>query len=278
MSTDPPVDTAHPAKLAEDVVFATDGARMNAILYEAGGAGPHPTAILLHGFPGNERNLDLAQALRRAGWNAVFFHYRGTWGSRGQFSFANVLEDAASVLAQVREPAFAQAHRIDPERIALIGHSMGGFAALITASEHDDVACAVSLAGANFGLLAVTLGDSKAAVAAGERFMLWGHGPIPGIDGALLINDLLEHAAAYDLTKRAPALARKPMLLVAGRRDTVARPEQHHTPLAAAIAAQPGAQLSQLVLDSDHAFSDSRVALAHGVLDFLAQECTRRGT
>ena len=106
---------------------------MNAILYEAAGAGPHPTAILLHGFPGNERNLDLAQSLRRAGWNAVFFHYRGTWGSRGDFSFANVLEDAAAVLAQVREPAFARAHRIDPDRIALIGHSMGGFAALITA-------------------------------------------------------------------------------------------------------------------------------------------------
>ena len=45
------------------------------------------TVILLHGFPGNERNLDLAQAIRRSGWNAVFFHYRGAWGSGGVFSF-----------------------------------------------------------------------------------------------------------------------------------------------------------------------------------------------
>lgn len=273
VSADPPVDAAQPAKLAEDVSFTSGGARMNAILYEAAGAGPHPTAILLHGFPGNERNLDLAQSLRRAGWNAVFFHYRGTWGSRGDFSFANVLEDAAAVLAQVREPAFAQAHRIDPDRIALIGHSMGGFAALITASEHDEVECAISLAGANFGVLAVTLTDGTAAESARQRFELWGTGPIPGISGEALIADLREHAAAYDLTKRAPALATKPVLLVAGSRDTVARPEIHHAPLATAIAAQPGAQLSQLVLDSDHAFSDSRVALAHGVLDFLAQEC-----
>ena len=32
----------------------------------AAGAGPHPTMLLLHGLPGNERNLDLAQAARRA--------------------------------------------------------------------------------------------------------------------------------------------------------------------------------------------------------------------
>jgi pimeloyl-ACP methyl ester carboxylesterase len=274
VSADPPVDLANPAKLAEDVSFTSGGARLNAILYEAAGAGPHPTAILLHGFPGNERNLDLAQALRRAGWNSVFFHYRGTWGSGGEFSFAHVLEDAAAVLAQVREPAFAKAHRIDPSRIALIGHSMGGFAALLTASEHDEVECAVSLAGANLGLLAVTLSDGAAADGAAQRFEQWGSGPIPGISGKALITDLREHAAAYDLTKRAPALAKKPVLLVAGRRDTVARPELHHSPLAGAIASQPGAQLTQIVLDSDHAFSDSRIALAHGVLDFLAQECT----
>jgi hypothetical protein len=34
----------------------------------------------LHGFPGNERNFDVAQALRRAGYAALVFHYRGSWG------------------------------------------------------------------------------------------------------------------------------------------------------------------------------------------------------
>ena len=43
----------------------------------ANGQGPHPTIVLLHGFPGNEKNLDLAQSLRRAGYNVLFFHYRG---------------------------------------------------------------------------------------------------------------------------------------------------------------------------------------------------------
>ena len=41
--------------------------RLLSVLYTAGGEGPHPTVILLHGIPGCERNLNLAQALRRAG-------------------------------------------------------------------------------------------------------------------------------------------------------------------------------------------------------------------
>jgi uncharacterized protein len=274
VSQDPPVDLANPARLVDDVSFTSGGARMNAIVYEAAGAGPHPTAILLHGFPGNERNLDVAQALRRAGWNAVFFHYRGTWGSRGDFSFTHVLEDAAAVLAQVRAPEFARAHRIDPSRIVLIGHSMGGFAALMVASEHGELECVASLAGANLGALGAGFADPAQAQQAGDTFERWASGPIPGISGAALTTELRENARRFDLLQRAGALSKKPVLLVAGSRDTVAKPEQNHTPLAAAIAAQPGARLTQVVLDSDHAFSDARIALTHAMLDFLAQECT----
>lgn len=63
---DPPADAAHPASL-EVVHFPSQGVAMNGVLYRAAGAGPHPTAILLHGLPGAEQNLDVAQAMRRAG-------------------------------------------------------------------------------------------------------------------------------------------------------------------------------------------------------------------
>lgn len=273
LAEDPPDDPAYPARLAEDTGFESDGARMNAVLYEAAGAGPHPTAIVLHGFPGNERNLDLAQALRRAGWNTVFFHYRGTWGSEGSFSFSHVLEDVAAVLDTLRDPVFARAHRIDPAHIALIGHSMGGFAALIVGSERDDVVCVASLAGANLGLTAASLSDPATARRVGASFQDWGSGPIRDLSGAALASELRENARRFDLVQRAPQLASKPVLLVAGLRDTVARPELHHAPLVAAIAAQPGARLEHQELDADHAFSGSRVALARSVLGFLAREC-----
>lgn len=55
-----------------EINFESHGNRLNGIVYLANGAGPHPTVVLLHGFPGNEKNLDLAQALRRDGFNVLF--------------------------------------------------------------------------------------------------------------------------------------------------------------------------------------------------------------
>jgi pimeloyl-ACP methyl ester carboxylesterase len=64
----------------ETFQIPSHGALLNAFVYVAAGAGPHPAVVLLHGFPGNERNLDLAQDMRRAGWDVLYFDYRGSWG------------------------------------------------------------------------------------------------------------------------------------------------------------------------------------------------------
>ncbi|HEY3825723.1 MAG TPA: hypothetical protein VGL82_14260 [Bryobacteraceae bacterium] len=77
--TDPAADKANPAAM-QSLQIPSHGALLNAFVYVAAGAGPHPTVVLLHGFPGNERNLDLAQSVRRAGWNVIYFDYRGSWG------------------------------------------------------------------------------------------------------------------------------------------------------------------------------------------------------
>src|ERR1700722_11389593 len=106
------------------------GSMLNALVYVAAGAGPHPAVILLHGFPGNERNLDLAQHIRRAGWDVLYFNYRGAWGSPGDLSFSHGIEDTAAAIAYLRQPATAKTLRIDSSRIVLIGHSMGGFMAV----------------------------------------------------------------------------------------------------------------------------------------------------
>jgi uncharacterized protein len=84
--TDPAPDKAFPAR--SEVLHIPSGAVLiNGLAYIAQGAGAHPAVILLHGLPGNEKNLDLAQAMRRAGWTVVTFNYRGSWGSPGVYSF-----------------------------------------------------------------------------------------------------------------------------------------------------------------------------------------------
>lgn len=268
-------DTLHPPLIA-DTVFRVEGAGLNAVLYEAQGVGPHPTAIVLHGFPGNEKNQDLAQAMRRAGWNALIFHYRGSWGSGGEFSFVHILEDIREVLAAIRAPEFANAHRIDPDQIALVGHSMGGFAALISGAERPEVDCVVSMAGANLGGMAQAL---AAAPEQADRSIAqvdaWS-GPIRGPGGEVLVAEIAANARRFNPIEHAPALARKKLLLIAGARDQVTPVTLHHTPLVDALEKAGASELQERVYpNGDHSFSGQRIALAEYVTGWLAESCAR---
>lgn len=130
-AVDPPRNATHPAH-NQQLLIPSGGVGMNALLFAAAGAGPHPTVILMHGLPGNERNLDLAQAMRRCGWDVLTFTYRGAWGSPGDFSISNAMEDTGAALAFARSPEGAKLG-MDPKHIVLAGHSMGGATAFMTA-------------------------------------------------------------------------------------------------------------------------------------------------
>src|SRR5688500_1572269 len=103
---DPERDEAHPARNRQ-LLVPSHGVAMNALFLLAAGEGPKPTKLLLHGLPGNEQNLDLAQAVRRKGWNVLTLHYRGSWGSPGTFSIAGAIEDAEAAMALLRSDAAA---------------------------------------------------------------------------------------------------------------------------------------------------------------------------
>ncbi len=277
VSSDPsPFDETNPPRLAE-TVFDSGDAGLNAILYESQGPGPHPTVVLLHGFPGNERNLDLAQAIRRAGWNVVFFHYRGAWGSGGTFTFLHVLEDVEAVVDAISRPAFAADHRIDPARIALVGHSMGGFAALVAGAELERVRCVASISGANLGAMARTIGSMPERAADFAKTLDGWSGPIRGPGGAALVAELVRYAERFDTTSHASALARKGVLLIAGGRDRVTPATFHHEPLAEALRAADARSLATTIFEqADHAYSGHRIALARRVIGWLETDCERQ--
>jgi len=269
----PNFDSANPPRLSE-TFFEIGAVGMNAIVYEAQGAGPHPTVVLLHGFPGNEQNLDLAQAIRRAGWNVIFFHYRGAWGSGGRFSFLHVIEDVEGVVDEISETEFATEHRMDPEQIALVGHSMGGFAALIAGAELSAVECVVSIAGANLGGLARSLANVPEQSAAFAASLDSWSSPINGPSGEQLIHELVVHAERFDTIGRASVLAKKDLLLIAGGQDTVTPPSVHHVPLVEALEAADAASLEATVFEqADHSFSGQRIALARLVTHWLQTSC-----
>ncbi|MGK6325124.1 alpha/beta hydrolase family protein [Sphingomonas sp. DT-51] len=89
--------------------------------------------------------------MRRSGWNVLTIHYRGAWSGPGSFSFAHCLDDAEAALAWLQQKGREGRLRIDPARIALVGHSMGGFVAANVASSHPEVLGAALLSGVDLG-------------------------------------------------------------------------------------------------------------------------------
>ena len=259
------IDEAYPPSIVE-LNFQSHGDRLNGIVYLANGPGPHPTVILLHGYPGNEKNLDLAQALRRDGFNVFFFHYRGAWGSEGEFSFTHVIEDVGSAADYLR--ANAGEYRTNPDKLILIGHSMGGFAALEAAARDESIQCVAGLAPANFGAIADML-DANPEAAAGFSAYSDGMQMLAGWNGEKAVSEILDNRKAFDVALLAPQLAGKSVLLVAGDEDASVPPDQIHVPLVEAYEAQPGLDLEAIILSGDHSFSWSRIALTQTVLDWI---------
>jgi pimeloyl-ACP methyl ester carboxylesterase len=261
--TDPPSDTAHPPRM-EVLHIPSGGVEINGVAYLAGGAGRHPTVVLLHGLPGNEKNLDLAQAIRRAGWNVVTFNYRGSWGSPGTFSFEGNLADAKAVLAYLRDPAHASSLRIDTTRLVIAGHSMGGWVSALTSAQDPGLAGTILISAADMGGQGATAA-SKAVVVksmAGDMESLAGTSPEKMADEVIGFTPRLSFNAQV-----ARGLAGKPLLVLTSDDGLAPGAEK----LAKAVQDAGGRSVTVRHEATDHGWSGRRIALEAAVISWLAE-------
>jgi uncharacterized protein len=258
-ASDPPRDAAHPAH-NQQLLIPSAGVGLNALLFQAAGAGPHPTVILMHGLPGNERNLDLAQAIRRCGWDVLTFTYRGAWGSPGDFSIANSTEDTAAALAFARSPD-ATRLGIDPRHIVLAGHSMGGATAFMTAAGARGLDGLILIDAWN-----IAAGNSKGAVTRDELakgFDDFGNS-LHGATPESVADEVIAKRTQWDLVAAAARIGRTPVLTINAKYGIGAR----NQPVTDALR-KAGARVTEVTIDSDHSFSDHRLALAATVTRWL---------
>ena len=246
------------------VTFDSDGYRLVGTLYLARGEGPKPTVLLLHGCPGLEKNLDVAARLRDRGWNALLFHYRGCWGSAGRYDLRTIPRDVTAAVDYL-----ARCPLVDADRIAVVGHSLGGWAALVTAATEPRLR-AVGVYGAAARL---------------------GAGPAPGI--LQLSPDQLEReftrflattpeefavqlasvAEQMDGLAAVTAIRPRPLLVVHGTADRwvpVARARE--------LAARAGSPSRYVEVEgANHAFSWHRAALANVIAGWLGAAFGHKG-
>ena len=258
ISSDPPSDARHPAAMAV-LHIPSHGLLINGIIYQPAGAGPHPTLIICHGLPGNEKNLDLAQAVRRAGWNAVTFNYRGSWGSPGNFRFAQNLEDAGAVLAYLRAPANASRLGVDTKRIAMAGHSMGGWVTALTAADDGGLIGAILISAADMGDMGQLPREKVAAEMADNMEAL------AGVTAEGMADEVIANHEAFSLNNAVAGLAHLPLLVLTANDGLAPRAEN----LVKAIQAKGGKQVTAIHAETDHGWSDHRIYLETVVINWI---------
>ena len=271
ITADPAADKANPPSMDAFQIPSHDG-KMNALFYFAAGAGPHHTVVLLHGFPGNEKNLDLAQAIRRAGWNVLYFDYRGSWGAPGSFSFSNAMEDTKVAIAYLRDPANATRLHVDTKNIVLMGHSMGGMISVIVGERDPQLRgigliSAANMAGRtqSFPKLSTTEGQAALQAYAGH-LEEEGVYPLAGCTAQSLATELIDNGAKWDIPGQAAQMTAHTILVVSS--DDGLAPDTDK--FVSIYRGSGGKHITTVHLATDHAYSGQRIALETAVLNWLA--------
>jgi uncharacterized protein len=252
---------AQPRASMAQMVLPSHGRDLLGIFYLAAGAGPHPTAILFHGFPGYEQNLDIAQALRRAGWNVLAMHYRGSWGAGGDFSFAHCVEDADTQVRFVLDPANAARYRIDTHKVIVIGHSMGGFIAASAAAHNPAVRGAVLISAWNIGATDPEGTEAETVKFFADRNDL---APLAGTSPSALGHEVFADRADLEMNRFAAAVASRPVLVITAN-DGLRKTDEA---FAAALRTAGDRRVETAHWDTDHSYSEERLALAARIVEW----------
>ena len=249
-------DEFYPAAQVE-LQIKSSGSTMYGFAYTADGKGPHPTVVLLHGLPGNERNLDLAQNLRRAGINVIYFNYRGTWGSKGVFKFKNAIEDSRAVLDYLTDSLNKDRLKVDTEKIAFVGHSMGAGLALIAGLKDPRVkgVFAISV----FNPFTLLQGADAEGNLIGLKEYLLSLGML-NCNPNEFLNDILRDINQYDVEKMI-ANSKKPIMVI-----------DEHMNNSTFTNYNKSKTFEYKIWNTDHAFSNRRIALTKEIVNWMNKD------
>ena len=225
-----------------------------------------PAVLMMHGFPGNEQNRDVAQALRRIGFVAVIGGFRGCWGNEGYYNLTHLPDDCRANLAYLR--ANAKELHIDPERIYLAGHSMGGFTTMRLLSEKIDVKGAVLIAPCDITEIAknkdtefLPLIDNASPMLRLEK---------PGKE--LFPEEGEAHKAQWNFPELIKTMdPNVPKLFLGGKVDTTCPPKQHIMP-ALDTFEKLGQKPDVKIFDTDHCFQNVRIAYTRAIAEWLVKQ------
>lgn len=235
--------------------------RILVTIFRAGGEGKHPTILLAHGIPGVEKNLDLAQGLRRVGFHVVTYHYSGSWNSGGDYGIEHCLEDSERVLEYISQD---ETMGFDREKLYMVGHSMGVFIGAHLAAKHRELKAAVCVAPCDMGEGMLTEKGRGQMKAIFESAAPW----LSGTSAEALFEETEQNKESYQLSALAGALKDTPMYVLYAKLDEECSADVHVLPWVEAVQAAGGDIIREGYV-TDHSFSDMRNDLIEKVAKYL---------
>ena len=242
-----------------ELFIPSGNSQIAGLIYNANGLQKHPTLLLLHGYPGNERNLDIAQVVRSRGWNVIYFDYRGSWGSQGKFSFKNCVEDVVNVVAFCNK--YQDSLKIDTSNIVLFGHSMGGWVCLKALQELPTIK-------KGFALSTWNIGNDYKNVSNEKEMLRLANDPNTGgkyfvLNASLkdLYTPVLQDKTYFNLLNDTKSLSDKQIIMI----------DEHekNSQLAEKIKESNKSYFDYSVWQTDHSFTNKRASLINKVLAFI---------
>lgn len=247
-----PVGNTQPAPAGAEEVWidGPGGSRLHGWFLSAHGvaAGERAPAVLfVHGNAGNVGDhLAFCDFLPQIGAHVLLFDYRGYGNSDGgRLIRKNLIADTHAALDYLLN----ERDDVDPDRIGLLGGSLGGVIGLAVAAEREEIV----------------------AVAAAAAFSSWKRvaGDVVPVLGPLLI------PGGSNAEDSAARLGKRPLLLVHGNKDDIVR--AYHSDRIKAAAADAGVPVELVKLENfghnDWMFSTEAV---EAVREFFRREVVER--
>ena len=166
--------------------------------------------LFLHGYPGSQKNYDIAEHLALKGFHCFVMHYRGAWRSQGKYSLVSIYKDVNLILDHLKERGF------DRDHISLVGASWGGFVALEILAQNPNLKKGVLLAPF------INMGNDEKTLLAGAEFLYSITKPsIKNYEKEELISDLKTVQKNYNPISKLSEIDGKNVLIIHGTNDNI---------------------------------------------------------
>lgn len=242
--------------VVEDVSIPCEGVTLLGRVYRPSEESVYPAVAVCHGFPGDAKNMDLAEELALNGVAVLIFYYMGAWGSGGEFRLTNLVPSTTAAVKYLKSLDF-----VDPDRVGLIALSMGAVPLTKCMSLDKSLKTGVLMSPASDiePWSQEPYLDSIVPV-----FLKMAEGKLSGWTEEKLRQDVM--AAASELNPiETVREVHAPLMVVLGTNDKVVAPPDIRRLYEAANEPKKLVEIE----GADHEFSEHRIPLQKAVIDWV---------